>query len=666
MKRTTIAGVALVAILVLVLSLGAFRHAARADVDSSVAISCLFVAEVIDGERLDFVTGNDVFAACDNLTPSEIATIASAGGETAAACDGLSSTEVENIAQAVGDLDGTLEPSDLTGYDLDGNQVTDAAQASTPILSRIYVIAFVDDDGGVLFDAGAGVSVSINDDGGANEALPADDANPETCDGDDDADCGASTLDNGDGVVVATITETSARPGDSVDVDVIQGGVGGTETLDVVGAPADVQVQVVELTIQSGASAGCANGSVKVTDPDALANHTSTIATAVVTDGDSRPLTRIVTSLSSNDPGVAVTGDTTVLTIDAGGSGIAAFAVICGIAPGATFITANTGALIDSIPVTVVSELSCESSPELCPTTTITPPIGCDPTSPPCPTATATPDPNASSPPLCEWPLSPPNCGPDADSDGVPDDAEFWYGTDPNDPDTDDDGFLDRPQLLHLALNTDTLRDNCPNVFNPPQVNGDGNLINLHPAKAFDDVTLAFSDAAGDECDGDVDNDGLPNDDEVFGDPCSGAIALTKASDPDSDDDLVLDYAECILGTDPNNINSVPPFASCASTADNDGDRVSDLREFCYYNTSTSSSDSDNDGCTDAAELASINGDTKVNSLDLTQVAQNFALSTYAIPAAPHTVQFDINRDRKINAIDLSQIAQNFNAQSCM
>ena len=149
------------------------RHGARADVDNTTAVSCIFFSAV--------------------LSPAD-------------ACDGLDAQDIQIIADTTGDEDGTLERTDLVDLDLDANQITEASAAPSPWLSTIYVIAFVDDDGVVNFDADVGGNVAINDDGMFDESSPADDANIETCEGDDDADCGTSTLDDGDGVVVATIT----------------------------------------------------------------------------------------------------------------------------------------------------------------------------------------------------------------------------------------------------------------------------------------------------------------------------------------------------------------------------------------------------------------------------------------------------------------------------
>lgn len=68
------------------------------------------------------------------------------------------------------------------------------------------------------------------------------------------------------------------------------------------------------------------------------------------------------------------------------------------------------------------------------------------------------------------------------------------------------------------------------------------------------------------------------------------------------------------------------------------------------------STNTDGDACGDAREIASINGDTTVNSIDLQQVAGAFGPSTN--PA--YIADFDTNKDGSINAIDLQFVAARF------
>ncbi|MEX2225400.1 MAG: hypothetical protein WEB52_03000 [Dehalococcoidia bacterium] len=323
----------IVGIAVLSLALGLVTNGPRAgaEVDNTVAISCLFLAGPIDGD------GDDPVGAAD----------------ANAACDGLTAADVGLIAAAVGDADGVLEPGELAALDLDANQIT--VPGSAP-LDSIYIIALVDDDELVTFDADFGGSVTINDDGALGEATPGDDANVETCEGDDDADCGTEIFGNGDGVVVATIRAVTASDGTNIDVAVTQEGVSETQTLLVVGSPFRVDLNLVETTVFSGSSTECRDGTLDVFDDAAIGDAASTLARAVIVDNDDRALTRIVADFSSADANIAIVGDTSELSVDGGTRGMGAFAVICGgDVAGATTITADIGADDDSLPITVVA-----------------------------------------------------------------------------------------------------------------------------------------------------------------------------------------------------------------------------------------------------------------------------------------------------------------------
>jgi hypothetical protein len=252
--------------------------------------------------------------------------------------------------------------------------------------------------------------------------------------------------------------------------------------------------------------------------------------------------------------------------------------------------------------------------------------------------------------------------------------------TQPCNPDTDGDGFLDRPAngISHARVNTDTSTDNCPATANPSQINSDGNFIAL-PGRAFDDLTRAASDWMGDACDGDTDNDGLTSADEASlpGPACPSATAPTDALSADSDGDRVLDGAECLLGTDPASALSRPPsFPSADSdgdglsdatealigsdphVVDTDGDGLRDSLEFLYYGTSPTAVNTDGDRCADGKEAASVNVDASVNSLDLLLVAQIFGP-----PGSPsYLADFDTDKNGGINSLDLQFVARQFGA----
>jgi len=334
---------------------------AHAEVTSTTAIYCAYLAGVIDGDADDTTVGADVTAACD----------------------GLSAADIALIADAVGDEDGTLEAGELDDLDLDANQITESSVA-TGALDEIYLIALVNDDGTTTFDAETGADISVNLDTTGGPSADAD-ANVETCAGVDDLDCDAAILDDGDGVVVATAISSTADEGDSVDVDIEQESVGESQTLNVVGSADDVALTLVETTIQSDADSDCADGTLEVTDSDALSNPDSTIAIAAITDNDGRNLTRIGTAFSSSDDDVATPGDFTSLSVDGGDSGIAAFAVICGDDnTGTADITADIGVDDDTQEITVVgapanvaltaspAQIACDGSQTSTVTATVT------------------------------------------------------------------------------------------------------------------------------------------------------------------------------------------------------------------------------------------------------------------------------------------------------
>ena len=190
--------------------------------------------------------------------------------------------------------------------------------------------------------------------------------------------------------------------------------------------------------------------------------------------------------------------------------------------------------------------------------------------------------------------------------------------------------------------------DNCPSYANESQENTDGEPMDI-PSVAFGDATRANSDTAGDACDGDDDNDGLSDGIEMSGNACGGIV--TSALNEDTDGDLVVDAAECAIGSSPVDSASRPPADK--STSDTDGDGVRDALERRGYNTSASSVDTDGDGCDDGIETASVNGDRAVNVLDLQAVAAR----TGAYGAGDDKRYFDATKDGAVNVIDLQFVA---------
>jgi hypothetical protein len=222
--------------------------------------------------------------------------------------------------------------------------------------------------------------------------------------------------------------------------------------------------------------------------------------------------------------------------------------------------------------------------------------------------------------------------------------------------DIDCDGFHDPQQTWHLGpTNSQYLFDNCPSDYNPAQTNTDGNFIDNSPpySPAVDDKTWVNSDAAGDACDADDDNDGLVDTVEATGAAC-GTI-VTDSVLRDTDGDRVLDGAECALGTDPTLSSSKPVSADCGLAGDTDGDRISNRLEYCFYNSNPNAVDTDSDsalnGAKDGCEVVSINADRIVSSGDQGLLAVGVS------GAQPYTVNLDINKDGVLSSGDQGLMA---------
>jgi len=198
----------------------------------------------------------------------------------------------------------------------------------------------------------------------------------------------------------------------------------------------------------------------------------------------------------------------------------------------------------------------------------------------------------------------------------------------------------------------------APADYNPGQENTDANLISAEGLHA-DDLSRTNSDAEGDACDPDDDNDGMPDADELSppgGCPASSPTAL------DTDGDRVTDGAECTLGTDPTSAGSKPTAAACASylgvsvIADTDGDGLRDYIEFCGYGSDPANADSDTDPGADGCEAISLNNDLKVNSGDQLLLLQEYLRA----PPPAKLANYDLNKDGPINSGDQLLMLQFF------
>ena len=271
---------------------------------------------------------------------------------------------------------------------------------------------------------------------------------------------------------------------------------------------------------------------------------------------------------------------------------------------------------------------------------------------------------------------------PDSDGDGASDCVEYRQGTDPLNVDSDGDGYwdlaaTDRPPPGDMHY------DNCPAAANPDQVNHDSNTIDLKSlGKIYNDITRPNSDVLGDACDPDADGDGLANDAEAglgpggaYHDQCPSASGPTDPLNADTDGDMVVDGAECALGTDPDSAASVPPRVPAGDSdrdglsdsfelqigtdphnADTDGDGLIDGVEVKGYGTDPLRRDTDGDACDDGKEAASVNADLAVGSTDLVQVIRSYGPGG----SATYLRDMDVNRDGTVNSTDLLLVARLF------
>ncbi len=330
MSKFGIGAIALVAAVLLGFGARIGTQTAHAEVDGTVAIGCEFLARYIDGDPDDPTAAGDYTSACDGIT----------GGAPGAG-------EVGALGDALGDEDGTLEASDFDDIDMDANQIQDGGASW---LDEILVFAFVDNDETVLFDAGSGLTVDIHLDTTGASAGAGTDLNAETCDATDsiDLDCETATLDDGDGVVVATLTDGTGDPGDDVDVDVEQADdpdTVSTQTISVVGAPDEITLEALKGTIEATGSTSDFDDCLEesdVSDAGTIGDVDKTILKAVVVDDDGVELTRIAVDWDVDDSDVADwdsdSGEDadepkadTGITVDTGDlAGIGQFLVLCG------------------------------------------------------------------------------------------------------------------------------------------------------------------------------------------------------------------------------------------------------------------------------------------------------------------------------------------------
>ena len=216
--------------------------------------------------------------------------------------------------------------------------------------------------------------------------------------------------------------------------------------------------------------------------------------------------------------------------------------------------------------------------------------------------------------------------------------------------------------------------DNCPFDANGSQTNTDNAPITT-PGIIPLDITIPMSDARGDGCDPDDDNDGILDVNEAAG--CNGSGPLNPLN-PDTDADRIRDGAECALGSNPASAASKPPSVPPGDTdadglpdaleatlgtnpnaVQSDGDGISDGIEYKGYSSNLLSTNGDGDTCTDGREIASVDANTTVNITDIGIVVNSFG----ANGANRHNI--DLTKNGTIDILDILLVAVNFAGTPC-
>lgn len=209
----------------------------------------------------------------------------------------------------------------------------------------------------------------------------------------------------------------------------------------------------------------------------------------------------------------------------------------------------------------------------------------------------------------------------DCDNDGLDNDGETFYGTDPTNPDTDSDGINDGTEVNDGSNPTDPCEPSATGLAtadcdndglnstgeiaagtDPTNPDTDGDGINDGDEVNNGSDPLNFCDPINsglgtDDCD----LDGLTNDQEV--------IAGTDPNDADTDNDDENDGQEVLFGTNP--LDPCDPYIGAVATADCDNDNLDNAGE-ALAGTDNNNPDTDNDGFIDGDEVA--NGSDPLNS----------------------------------------------------
>ncbi len=228
---------------------------------------------------------------------------------------------------------------------------------------------------------------------------------------------------------------------------------------------------------------------------------------------------------------------------------------------------------------------------------------------------------------------------PDIDGDGLSNDEEKQFGSNPNDIDTDGDGLTDYEEIkiYHTnPLKKDTDDDGLSDYeevhqyhTNPLEADTDGDGIN-----DFYEVTMYKSNPLKRDSDDDgipdgeeikyktdsnyfdSDHDGLSDYDEIY-------IYKTDPTKADTDGDGLTDREESSNKTDPRNV-------------DTDGDGLTDFEEVKIYHTNPLLVDTDGDSLSDYVEVKQLGTNPLIRDTDGDGIPDNLDLCPTTFGIAEH------------------------------